>query len=238
MTTLTQQFAAEYARGVVPAMLKTITAAKRDTRLIVAGVLAITYPHQALWLTTIEGVGPLGWIIPAVVDLAMLRMLGIVQTTGMRPPARTAALVMTGLLATMSAAVNIAAPGAGAARAIFGALVLMAAGVKVVTSLVGPDFTAIEATEAQHIAAAQTTPAGPDPKRSEAARRGAQTRRDNAARAATEKAAAAAARRQRREDRRAEKVASQAAMFAQIATELDPTYQDSTAPTSPAPAGT
>lgn len=156
MTTLTQQFAAEYAKGVVPAMLKAVTAAKRDTRLIVAGVLAITYPHQALWVTTIHGVGWLGWIIPAVVDLAMLRMLGIVQTTGMRRQAKTAALVMTGLLAVMSAAVNVAAPAALAARAIFGALVLMAAGVKVVTSLVGPDFAAIEATET-----AVTAPVGP-----------------------------------------------------------------------------
>lgn len=155
---LTQQFRTEYARGVVPAMLKAIKAAKRDTRLIVLAVLAITYSHQAHWLTTIDGIGWLGWVIPAVVDVAMLRMLGIVQTTGMKLAAKRGALKMFAALAVMSAAVNIAAPGAIAARAIFGALVLIAAGVKVVAALVGPDFDEMEQSEN----AAQATPSAPD----------------------------------------------------------------------------
>lgn len=147
MSTLTQKFRDEYSKGIVPAMLKAIDAAKRDTRIIVVAVLAITYKHQAAWLSTIDGIGILGWVIPAVVDLAMLRMLGIVQTTGMRRPAKRGALAVFGLLATMSAAVNVAAPGAVAARVIFGALVAVAAGVKIVAALVGPDFDEMEATE-------------------------------------------------------------------------------------------
>jgi hypothetical protein len=190
-----QQFAVEYARGAVPAMLKAIRAAKRDTRLIVAGVLAITYPHQALWLTTIAGVGVLGWVIPAVVDLAMLRMLGIVQTTGMRTQAKRAALVMTGLLATMSAIVNVAVPGAWAARAIFGALVLMAAGVKIVTSLVGPDFAEIEQAEQSIAPAAAAVDEAEKARRSEAARKGQETKARKAAEAAAKKEAANAKRR-------------------------------------------
>lgn len=144
---LARQFAVEYARGVVPGMLHQIKAAKRDTRLIVAAVLAIIYPHQAMWLTTIHGVDRLGWAIPLVVDLAMLRCLGIVQTVSVRRPAKVAALVMAGVLGTMSGTVNISVPGAVAARAIFGALVLVAVGMKVVTSLVGPDFRSMEAAE-------------------------------------------------------------------------------------------
>lgn len=180
---LTQQFRAEYAQGVVPAMLKAIKAAQRDTRLIVLAVLAITYHHQAHWLTTIEGIGILGWVIPAVVDISMLRMLGIVQTAGMKRPAKTGALKMFAALAVMSAAVNIAAPGAVAARAIFGALVLIAAGVKVVASLVGPDFDEMEQSET----AAQVAPAAPEvdeeavERRRAAALKGAETRRQRKA---------------------------------------------------------
>lgn len=192
--TLTQQFAAKYAEGVVPAMLKQIKAAKRDTRLIVAGVLAITYPHQALYLTHVDGMHVLGWAVPAVVDLTMLRMLGIVQTTGMRRPAKVGALVLTGCLAVMSAAVNIAAPAALMARAIFGALVLIAAGVKIVTSLVGPDFAAIEATETKATEVVAPVKSAANPNRSEAAKKAAETRKAKAA----EQAAADEARRERR----------------------------------------
>lgn len=233
ITTLAQQFAAEYAKGVVPAMLKAINAARRDTRIIVAGVLAITYPHQTIWLTSLHGLEILGYAVPAVVDLAMLRMLGIVQTVGMRRPAKFSALVMAGVLGTMSGAVNVAAPADPAVRAIFGALVLVAVGVKIVTSLVGPDFAAIEATETLATTAITVT-AGPDPVRSERARRAAQTRRDNAAREAAEKAAAAETRRLARQQRRDDARADAAGLFARIAAETEPGYVDSVAPVSPA----
>lgn len=190
---LAQQFAAEYAKGVVPAMLKAIGAAKRDTRLIVAAVLAITYPHQALWLTTIYGIGILGWAIPAVVDLAMLRMLGIVQTVGMNRGAKKAALSMTAVLALMSGTVNISVPGEWAARIIFAALVLIAAGVKIVTALVGPDFTAMEQAEQSIAPAAPVVDDETKARRSAAAQKAAATRKANA-----EAAAAKAKRRPRK----------------------------------------
>ncbi len=181
--TLTQKFRTEYAKGIVPAMLKAIKAAKRDTTIIVGAVLAITYKHQAAWLSTIDGIGWLGWIIPAVIDLAMLRMLGIVQTAGMKRPAKRGALAVFGLLATMSAAVNIAAPGAVAARVIFGALVIVAASVKVVAALVGPDFDEMEATETAIQVAAPAVDEARKAMLSERARQGAATRKENAAKA-------------------------------------------------------
>lgn len=241
--TLTQQYAAELAKGVVPGILKAIKAAKRDTRLIVAAVLAITYYHQAHWLSTIDGIGHLGYAIPLVVDLAMLRMLGIVQTVGMRQPAKTGALVLTGFLAAMSGAVNVAAPGAIAARMIFGALVVMAAGVKVVTALVGPDLDAMEAQETTVAAtvaptvdlAEQARVDAERAKRQAAAAKGAATKRANAQRLADEKAAKAEERRQRREELKAMKAAESAALFARIAVETDEHYVDGVAPSSAIP---
>jgi len=208
---LTQKFRAEYAKGIVPAMLKAIKAAKRDTTIIVGAVLAITYKHQAAWLSTIDGIGILGWVIPAVIDLAMLRMLGIVQTAGMKRPAKRGALAVFGLLAAMSAAVNIAAPGAVAARVIFGALVVVAAAVKVVAALVGPDFDEMEATET---AAQGAAPADVDEvdaelvaKRKAAAAKGVATRKEREAREAAEKAAKAEERRLARELKKLEELA-------------------------------
>jgi len=205
---LTQQFRTEYARGVVPAMLKAIKAAKRDTRLIVLAVLAITYHHQAHWLTTIEGIGILGWVIPAVVDISMLRMLGIVQTAGMRPAAKRGALRMFGVLAVMSAAVNVAAPGAIAARLIFGALVLIAAGVKVIASLVGPDFDEMEQSET----AAQPTTVTAEideeaaQRRRQSAAKGVETRRQRKAEADAKAEAKRAERRARAQAKRLEEL--------------------------------
>lgn len=157
---MTAKFARAYARGAVPAMLKTIKEAKRDSRIIVAGVLAITYWHVASHLATVPGIGPLGYAIPLVVDLGMLRMLGIVQTIGMRRPAKIAALIMTGVAGLASAALNITGPGALMARMVFGALVVFAIGIKIVVSLIGPDFAAIGDAETQASTAAPTRPAG------------------------------------------------------------------------------
>jgi len=145
--TKTQQFAAQYTENVVPNMLKTIKKTHRTTKLIMAGVLAITYPHQAGFLASVEGVDKLGYLIPAVIDLSMLSMVGITQTIGMRRNAKIGALVMTGVLGAISGTVNAAAPAVLFARIIFTALVLVAVGVKIVSSLVGPDFNAIEAAE-------------------------------------------------------------------------------------------
>ncbi len=154
---LTQQFAAEYAHGAVPAMLRTIRNTKRLTLLILAGVMAISYPHQAMFLTTVHGVGWLGWIIPLVVDLALLTMVNIVQTIGMARPAKHAATLMIVFCGLLSAVINVAAPAALMARVIFGCIVGVAIGVKVVASKISPDFAAIEAKETEALTAAPRT---------------------------------------------------------------------------------
>jgi hypothetical protein len=244
MTTLTQQFRTEYAKGVVPAMLKSIKAAYRDTRIIVAGVLTITYPHQALFLSHVKGVSFLGWIIPLVIDLALLRLVGLMQTVGMCQPAKTAAKRMVVFLGLISATINVAAPAAVAARALFGVLVVVAVGMKVVTSKIGPDFAEIEAQEtavavapvevAQMLAGCTHPTACSTGRQCASKTATAATRKANVQRLADEKAAAAEARREAREAKRLAAKADAAELWARIAVENDPGYVDSVAPVSPA----
>jgi signal transduction histidine kinase len=222
MSTLTQQFASEYAKNVVPAMLRTIRNTKRFTLVILAGVLAISYPHQAMFLATVDGVGWLGWVIPVVVDVALLTMVNIVQTVGMAQAAKRAALWMIVFCGLISATVNVAAPAALMARIIFGAIVAVAVGVKLVSSKIAPDFSAIEARETE--VAAATAPAS-DPNRSKAARQAAETRKANKLAAEQEKAERAERRRLSQELRRLEK----GEPIEQVAAQA--------APVSPAPLG-
>lgn len=156
-TTLTQQFRTEFAKGVVPAILKTIKNAKWKTVAILVGVMAISYPHQAKYLSTDPSFGKLAYVIPLVIDGAMLTLVGIVQTVGMRRDAKRAALVMVVVCGAISAGINIAAPGTLFARIIFGLIVLVAVGVKWAASKMGPDFTEIEQREVELAAPVRPT---------------------------------------------------------------------------------
>lgn len=158
MTTqsLTRQFATAYAEGVVPAVMKTITNSKWKTRAIMTGVFAVTYKHQADFLSADPSIGVLGWAIPGINDLAMLTMVEILQTPAMSKPAKRGAAWMLGLCGGLSAAVNVAAPGTILARVIFGVLVAIVVGLKLVTARIKPDFAELEVQESE--AAAVVTP--------------------------------------------------------------------------------
>ncbi|MEV4275811.1 DUF2637 domain-containing protein [Actinoplanes xinjiangensis] len=145
-TTLTQQFATEYAKGAVPGMLRTIRTIKRANNLILVGALAASYLHQAHYLATL-GAGMFAWIVPAVFDLAMLSMLTIAHTAGMAADARRAAMKILAIVVVISAAVNFAAPGPLGLRIIFALVVGLVAGVEWVAAKIRPDFAAIEARE-------------------------------------------------------------------------------------------
>jgi len=151
MTTqsLTQQFAAEYAKNVVPAVLKTIKNSKWKTRAIMTGVFAVTYQHQATFLTADPSIGVLGWAIPGINDLAMLTMVELLQTPALSRSAKRGAGWMLGVCGGLSAAVNVAAPGTLLARVIFGVLVAIVVGLKLVTARIKPDFAELEAQETQ-----------------------------------------------------------------------------------------
>ncbi len=148
MTTLTQQFAAEYTRRAVPGMLTAIRVIKWANKGILVGAVAASYLHQAHFLATL-GAGFFAFIVPAVFDLAIVSMLTITQTVGMATDAKHAALKLLVVVVTISAAVNAAAPGPLGLRVIFALVVGLVAGVEWVAGKIRPDFAAIEHREAE-----------------------------------------------------------------------------------------
>lgn len=108
--TLTQQFAAEYAAGAVPGMLKTIRNASKYNKVILAGAMVTSYAHQATYLAH-AGAGPFGYVLPLLFDVTMVFMLSIIKTVGMARDAKRAAAVVFTLVALVSGGINAAAPG-------------------------------------------------------------------------------------------------------------------------------
>lgn len=155
-TTLAQKFAARNAKGVVPAALAAIASVKRNSRRIAALALAVSTPHQALFLF---GLGhPHGLLdiivsvafallIPAAVDLGMLTMLTVTQTVGIAVLAKRRAMIVLAVLVTVSAAVNFGAEGPVVIRLMTAFVAVMLAAVEWVSSAIAPDFAALEATE-------------------------------------------------------------------------------------------
>ena len=157
--TLTQQFAAEYARRAVPGMLQAIRIIKWANKGILGIAVAASYLHQAHFLTSL-GAGIFAWLVPAAFDLAIVSMLTITQTIGMHPDARRAALKLLTLVVAVSAAVNAAAPGPLGLRIVFALVVALVAGVETVAGKIRPDFTAIEHRETE-LTTATTSRAAP-----------------------------------------------------------------------------
>jgi hypothetical protein len=145
-TSLTQQFANEYAKRAVPGMLKAIRLIRLANKGIVVGAVAASYLHQAHFLQTL-GAGIFSWIVPAVFDLAIVSMLTITQTVGMATDAKRAALKVLVVVVVISGAVNAAAPGPIGLRIIFALVVGLVAAVEWVAGKIRPDFTAIENRE-------------------------------------------------------------------------------------------
>lgn len=178
-TTMTQQFAAEYAKGVVPRMLKAIKTIKRVNQLILLGALAASYLHQQHYLDQL-GAGLFAWIVPGVFDLGIVSMLTIAQTPGMLADAKRAAMKILAGLVLISGTINFLAPGAIELRIIFALVVALIAAVEWVAGKIRPDFTAIEAYEAEMSETAQPTVRKLDPEIAKArAAKAAATRKAN-----------------------------------------------------------
>jgi hypothetical protein len=146
MTSLTQQFAAEYAKKAVPGMLRTIRVNKLANKGILIGAVAASYLHQAHFLNLL-GAGVFSWILPGVFDLGIVSMLTITQATGMAAEAKRAALKVLVVVVLISGTVNFLAPGALILRIIFAIVVALVAGVEWVAGKIRPDFAAIETRE-------------------------------------------------------------------------------------------
>ncbi|MBQ1060721.1 DUF2637 domain-containing protein [Micromonospora sp. C41] len=153
-STFTQEFAAEYARNAVPAMLKAIGSIKRYNRFVLLGALLTSYLHQAHYLWT-QNAGYFAYLVPLIFDAAMVSMLTVVRTSGIAKPAKRGALVVFACAAMLSATINFASPGSLGLRLVFALVVVLVIGVELVAGLIRPDFAAIEAEAAALLTAAR-----------------------------------------------------------------------------------
>ena len=231
--TLTQQFAAEYAAGAVPAMLKTIRNATKYNKVILGGAMATSYAHQATFLAA-AGAGPFGFVLPLLFDVTMVFMLSIIKTVGMARDAKRAAAVVFTLVALVSGFINAAAPGSVGMRALYAFVVALVIGVEWVAGKIRPDFDAIEAREAE----ISTTPAPAAATRRTLDPEVAAARAAKARATRERKAAAKAAEQLAAKDRATKAAATRKAKQAAEQGELDLMlggYVPADAPVSPAP---
>ncbi|SCE73521.1 DUF2637 domain-containing protein [Micromonospora chokoriensis] len=159
---VTEQFAAEYARNAVPAMLTAIKSIKRYNRFVLLGALLTSYLHQAHYLWT-QNAGYFAYLVPLIFDAAMVSMLTVVRTSGIAKDAKRGAMVVFAAAAMLSATINFASPGSLGLRLVFALVVVLVIGVELVAGRIRPDFAAIQAEAAALLAAVndltETTPA-------------------------------------------------------------------------------
>ncbi|MGC4777141.1 DUF2637 domain-containing protein [Micromonospora chalcea] len=160
-STFTHQFAAEYARNAVPAMLKAIGSIKRYNRFVLLGALLTSYLHQAHYLWT-EEAGYFAYLVPLIFDAAMVSMLTVVRTSGIAKDAKRGALIVFACAAMLSATINFASPGSLGLRLVFALVVVLVIGVELVAGRIRPDFAAIEAEAAALLTAARNLTATPE----------------------------------------------------------------------------
>lgn len=149
---VTEQFATEYARNAVPAMLKAIASIKRYNRFVLLGALLTSYLHQAHYLWT-QNAGYFAYLVPLIFDAAMVSMLTVVRTSGIAKDAKRGALIVFACAALLSATINFASPGSLGLRLVFALVVVLVIGVELVAGRIRPDFAAIQ-TEAAALLAA------------------------------------------------------------------------------------
>ncbi|WP_433652085.1 DUF2637 domain-containing protein [Micromonospora zamorensis] len=150
--TVTEQFAAEYARNAVPTMLKAINSIKRYNRFVLLGALLTSYLHQAHYLWT-QNAGYFAYLVPLIFDAAMVSMLTVVRTSGIAKDAKRGAMVVFAAAAMLSATINFASPGSLGLRLVFALVVVLVIGVELVAGRIRPDFAAIQAEAAALLAA-------------------------------------------------------------------------------------
>ncbi|MBQ1044136.1 MULTISPECIES: DUF2637 domain-containing protein [Micromonospora] len=160
-STFTHQFAAEYARNAVPAMLKAIGSIKRYNRFVLLGALLTSYLHQAHYLWT-QNAGYFAYLVPLIFDAAMVSMLTVVRTSGIAKDAKRGALIVFACAALLSATINFASPGSLGLRLVFALVVVLVIGVELVAGRIRPDFAAIEAEAAALLTAARNLTATPE----------------------------------------------------------------------------
>jgi hypothetical protein len=179
-------FASAYAANMANEMLRTIRLVRWFATAIMVIAMIVSYSHQTAFLSGL-GTPALGaWLIPGAVDCLTILCVKVIGTAGMAQPARKTALRVLVFPVLASGVINFLAPGALVTKSVFVLAVLMIPAAELVASKIKPDFTAMDLLE-RDIAPQTATETEIDEelrlKRSEAARRGAETRKRNAAKA-------------------------------------------------------
>lgn len=125
----------------------------------------------------------------------MIQMLDILQTRGMRRPAKRAAMGFAVVLGGVSGFLNWTAAESTRSAFVFASLVVVAIATKVIVALMGPDFAAMDQVEQAVTVTAPVVDEELKARRQAAAAKGVETKRTKAAEAAAAKAAALAKRR-------------------------------------------
>lgn len=207
-TTQAQKFAAAYAADMAEAMLKTIKYVRWAATAIMVIAMVTSYTHQAGYLTEI-GTPFLGaWLIPGALDALTFLCVKVLGTPGMAQPAKTMALRVLVFPVLASGFINFMGPGELITKLIFVLAVLMIPAAELVASRIKPDFEAMDAMERDVTPApAEQVDEEAKARRSEAARKGAETRAARKAEADAKDEAKREERRLAAARRRLEKVA-------------------------------
>jgi hypothetical protein len=155
--TQAQKYIRETAERAVPAAIRAMKYVKIGAWVLLAGTVTGTYMHQHDYLST-QGLGSAAWLFPGVIDSGIFLMMIVNHVTVIKHEARRAAKWVGYFLAALSMTLNALAPGSPVAHFVAPTMVLIAALVELVASLIDIDPEALKATETE--AQAQvTTPA-------------------------------------------------------------------------------
>jgi hypothetical protein len=145
-----RKFAAEYAKDLVPAMLKTIEGNRRWNTGIMYAAMIASVQHMVHFLTTTAHLSLLGAIlVVGAFDIATARLVKTISTPGMARKAKVAAMWALPLPVGVSMTMNIAGSSVVWEGLAYAGAVALIPVMELVSSFVKPDFTAMidEATE-------------------------------------------------------------------------------------------
>lgn len=188
VTTQAQQFAAVYAAKLAKRQLRTIAIVSFVTKIITAGVAVISYRHQSQTLLGWEAPAEIAYGLPGLVDLLTIVCVLAISTPALIPAATRVAARVVIIPVLTSAAINFAGHGGVGVKLAALSLPIFIPLGELVGSVIKPDFAEMDRIE--RAAYAVASPAAPvvndevKARRSESARKAAETRRQRQADAA------------------------------------------------------
>lgn len=213
ITTQAQKFAGVYAGKLAKRQLRTIAIVSIACKLITAGVAIISYRHQSGTLNDWEAPFEIAYGLPGLVDLLTIVCVLAISTPALDSKAAYIAKRVIAFPILISSAINFAGHGSIGVKLVALTMPIFIPLGELVANAIKPDFEEMDRIEraAYAVAAPASTTAEVDvelaARRSEAALKAAQTRRENKAMAEAKKADRAELARLRREARKLAEIA-------------------------------